>query len=310
VHRSRGELARVAGFGLITVAFAVSQPFVLVGLPLALLLIAYGPRNVPAALILGAVLTGAALGERAGLWWFERGWPLLLGGTFVWVAGWWPNWRFTGQALAAVWVAAAVAALVFVVSPGAWLDVDSLVAARANQAAESAAQLLGERADGAVRALMQRVVSLQVSLFPALLGVSSLGALGLAVTIRGWLAGGSQGAFGQLRRFRFNDHLVWVWLAGLVLVLAPIGDIADRVGSNAVLFMGALYVVRGLAVLLSLVGGISLVAGILGGLVALLLYPILALLVVAMFVVGLGDTWLNVRARIQARNDRRSSGNG
>lgn len=310
MHLSRGELARVAGFGLITVAFAVSQPFVLVGLPLALLLIAYGPRSVPAALILGAVLTGAVLGERTGLWWFERGWPLLLGGTFVWVAGWRPAWRFTGQALAAIWLAVAVAALVFVVSPGAWLDVDTLVATRANQAAESAAQLLGQRADETVRALMQRVVSLQVSLFPALLGVSSLGALGLAVTIRGWLAGGSQEAFGQLRRFRFNDHLVWVWLAGLVLVLAPIGDIADRVGSNAVLFMGALYVVRGMAVLLSLVGGISLLAGILGGLVALLVYPILALLLVAMLVVGLGDTWLNVRARIQARNDRRSSGNG
>jgi hypothetical protein len=310
VHRSRGELARVAGFGLITVAFAVIQPFVLVGLPLALLLIAYGPRNVPAALILGAVLTGAALGERSGLWWFERGWPLLLGGTFVWVVGWRPNWRFTGQALAAIWLAVAVAALVFVVSPGAWLDVDTLVAARANDAAEAAAQLLGERADDTVRALMQRVVSLQVSLFPALLGVSSLGALGLAVTVRGWLAGGSQAAFGQLRRFRFNDHLVWVWLIGLALVLAPIGNIADRVGSNALLFMGALYVVRGMAVLLSLLGGISLLVGILGGLVALLVYPILALLLVATLVVGLSDTWLNVRARIQARNDRRSSGNG
>jgi hypothetical protein len=72
------------------------------------------------------------------------------------------------------------------------------------------------------------------------------------------------------------------------------------VGSNAVFFMGALYALRGLAVVLSLVGGISVAAGVIGGLVALLISPILAVGVAAMLVIGLGDTWLNLRSRVGA----------
>jgi hypothetical protein len=142
------------------------------------------------------------------------------------------------------------------------------------------------------------VVAFQVLLFPALLGVSSIGALGVAVAIRAWLTGDSGTIFGKMRSFRFNDHLVWVWLVGLILVLAPVGPIAERIGGNAVFFMGALYILRGMAVLLSLVGGISVTAGVLGGLAAVLLYPILALMLSVMLIVGLGDTWLNVRSRV------------
>ena len=135
-----------------------------------------------------------------------------------------------------------------------------------------------------------------------MLGVSSLGGLGVAVAVRNWLAGDTGKVFGRVRNFRFNDHLVWAWLLGVVLILAPIGHIADRIGGNAVFFMGALYVLRGMAVLLSRVGGIPVAAGIFGGLVALLLYPILALLLAVMLIVGLGDTWLNVRSRLSPRD--------
>ncbi|HSG82829.1 MAG TPA: hypothetical protein VLC48_11290, partial [Gemmatimonadota bacterium] len=75
--------------------------------------------------------------------------------------------------------------------------------------------------------------------------------------------------------------------------------------SNAVFFMGALYVLRGLAVLLSLVGGISVAAAVLAGAVAVLISPILALALCAMLVVGLGDTWLNVRDRIRVGEEER-----
>jgi len=67
---------------------------------------------------------------------------------------------------------------------------------------------------------------------------------------------------------------------------------------------------RTAAVVLSLSGGISVMAGILGGLVALVLYPVLVVMAGAMLIVGLGDTWLNVRARMKARGDRQSPGNG
>lgn len=294
----RGDLARLAGFGLVTLALSVTQPLVLVGLPLVLMLVAFGPRSVTAALVVGIGVTVAVLGDRSGLWWFERGWALLLAGCFVWISDWRSDWGFAAKALATVWLAAMVAALIFAMRPAVWLDINALMASRANEAATTAVRLLGERADDTVRAWVQRIVALQVAVFPALIGVSSVAALGVVGSIHRWL-GDSRTRFGELRNFRFNDHLVWVWLIGVALILAPIGGIADRIGGNAVLFMGALYVVRGAAVVLSLLGGISLTVGILGGLVAILIYPILALLTGAMLIVGLGDTWLNVRARVR-----------
>ncbi len=297
----RAELARLAGFGLVTLVFAVTQPLVLIGLPLAMLVVAFGPREFRSAVVVMAVVLVSVLGERSGLWWFERGWPLVLAGAFVWITGWRPGWGFFARALTALVVSAAVVALIFLLRPTAWSGVDALMAAKSADAAQRALSLLGDRADAAARGLVPRIVGLQVAVFPALLGVSSLGALGMAVAIRGWLAGEVDQTFGRLRSFRFSDHLVWVLLLGLVLVLAPVGALADRVGSNVVFFMSVLYVLRGLAVLLSLIGGVSVVAGVLGGLAMLIVYPILAVVLLVMLAVGLSDTWLNLRARIQAR---------
>ena len=294
----RGQFGRILGFAAIAVVFAVVQPFLLVGVPLALLLIAHGPHGVRSGIIATAILVMAFLGDRSGLWWFERGWALVLAGTFVWTVGWRPGWSFSAQSLAALGLTVAAAALILATSPSVWLDVDALMTARVSQSAQTAAEVIGTSANDVVVSLMQRVVAFQVLVFPALLGVSSIGALGVAVAVRAWLRGDSGSVFGKLRSFRFNDHLVWFWLLGLILVLTPVGPVAERVGGNAVFFMGALYVLRGMAVLLSLVGGISVTAGILGGLVAVLLYPILALMLSIMLIVGLGDTWLNVRSRV------------
>ncbi len=213
------------------------------------------------------------------------------------MAAWRPGWSFSTRALAALGLAAAATVAICAVNPAVWLELDATMGMRAAQATEAATKLLGERADERIGSLMQKVAGLQVAVFPALLGVSSLSALGAAVSVRSWLAGEAGRAFGQLRRFRFNDHLIWFWLVGLVLVLAPAGELARRVGGNAVFFMGALYAVRGLAVVLSLIGGISIFAGVIGGLVALLVSPILAAGLGVMLVIGLGDTWLNLRSR-------------
>ena len=297
---SRGELTRAAGFAIVTLAFGVTQPFVLIGLPLALFLVAWGPRSAWTAALVGGSLALAFLGERTGLWWFERGWPLLAAGMYLWVSAWRPAWGFSARALSALAMAALAATAICVASPTVWLELDASMAARAAQASRAAMTLLGERADDTVAALMRKVAGFQVAVFPALLGVGSLGALGAAVTLRSWMAGEAGRTFGQLRNFRFNDHLIWLWLVGLALLLAPLGEIAGRVGGNAVFFMGALYVVRGFAVLLSLIGGISVVAAVVGGVIALLISPILALAMVVMLAVGLGDTWLNLRSRVSS----------
>ncbi len=87
-------------------------------------------------------------------------------------------------------------------------------------------------------------------------------------------------------------------MGGLALLLMPLGDIAQRVGGNAVFFMGALYVLRGLAVLLSLIGGVSWAFGVTAVIVAVLIAPLLVLFLGVALMVGLGDTWLDVRRRL------------
>jgi hypothetical protein len=107
------------------------------------------------------------------------------------------------------------------------------------------------------------------------------------------LGEGDQG-LGPLRHFRFNDHLVWLLVAGLLLLVVQWGDALVRLGSNTVVFMGALYALRGAAVFMFVSGGLSLIgyATFFVGLV--LAAPVV--LGVAM-VIGIGDTWLDIRAR-------------
>lgn len=301
----RRALTRAVGFGLVTLVFAPVPPLVLVGLPLTLLLVATGPRNAWSAVVVAVVIGLVLIGARTGLWWFTRGWPLLLGGTFVVMAAWRPASSFSATALASLGLAVLIAAAVFALSPGAWLDIDTLMATQVAEQTEAWSVRLGLADEESAQSILRQAAGLQVALFPAFLGVSSLGALGLAVTVRDRLAGEAGRGVGKLRGFRFNDHLVWVWLLGLALIVAPVGAIADRVGGNAVLFMGLLYVLRGFAVMLTLVGGVSVLAGVIGGFVALLLYPLFVFAAAVALIVGLGDTWLNIRARVRSRDAER-----
>ena len=133
--------------------------------------------------------------------------------------------------------------------------------------------------------------------FPALLGLSSMAALGVAWWVYVRLSSGSDQGVGPLRDFRFNDHLVWVFIAGVVLLLTPWEDILARVGANTVVFMGALYALRGAAVILFLSGGLSLF-GYVMLIFGLIFLPPLVL--TGAMVIGIGDTWLDVRRRLRS----------
>lgn len=295
------DYRRVAGFALVTIAFAVTQPLFLAGIPLMVLLVAFGPRNVRAAIIVGAIIALIALGQRGELWWFDRGWPLLIAGTFVWITGLRNGWSFSARALAAVALAAAIVAVFAAISPRVWQELEASMTARSIRSIDTALALFGEGLDTRLKSIVSQMARLQVAVFPALLGVSSLGALGFAVAARHRFVGGVKPAIGSLKSFRFNDHLIWIWLAGLALILAPVGQLAERVGSNAVVFMGALYVLRGFAVVFTLFEGVSILTGVLGGLIALLVTPLLVIALAAALAVGVGDTWIDVRERIRAR---------
>jgi hypothetical protein len=129
--------------------------------------------------------------------------------------------------------------------------------------------------------------------FPALLGLASLSALGFSWWLYKRVSRSPDPGIGALKDFRFNDQMVWILILGMVALLLSSGAI-ERVGVNALVFMGALYALRGAGVVLFLTGGFSLFGGILLLVGFFLLAPFMVL--GAMFI-GLGDTWFDLRNR-------------
>lgn len=300
---SRGWPRAVGLFVVVLVSSAFVHPGVLIGVPLALLLAAKGFGNLLSTTVIALVVlivAGGRNGPFDGIWYVERAWALLLGGWFLALTMLVPAWRLTSKALAAAGCSLAVAVGILAFRAGAWQTLDREVT-RAMQAEVDATidaiTILG--GPGTLSAEMvetaQSIAAAQVSVFPALLGIESLAALALAWWARGKLLGVPGQGIGPLRDFRFNDHLVWVLVAGLVLLVASqSGAALGRVGSNAVFFMSALYALRGAAVYLFVSGGLSLFGSVflllLFAFVPTLLFGIAAL-------IGVGDTWLDLRAR-------------
>lgn len=303
-----GGWLRAAGLAVLTLGLSVLQPAVLVALPfvlLALLLPARGVGLLLAATLAAVVVVGA--GPGGGLWYVERGWAILLGGWFVGLTLRWPKSRFFPRALGAVAGAYAVSALVFRARPRSWPVVDWLVTDRMRAGvgtALSAVRTLGGEGGAAVELAdaIYRTMEMQGVVFPALLGLASLSALGVAWWAWVRLARESDRGLSPVRDFRFNDQLVWIFVLGLGLVLLGSSGAWDRLGTNVVVFMGALYALRGAAVLLFLNGGISVMGSLLVGLAFVFVAPVVA---AGALVVGLGDTWLDLRerARSAARPD-------
>lgn len=301
--REGREWLRALGLGALTVALSVVQPGVLVALPFALLALFLPARGL-GVLLAAAVAAFLVVGgdPGSGMWYLERGWAILLGGWFLGLTLRWPTSRFFPRALGAVAGSYGVAALVFRVRPESWSVVEWMVTDRMRAGlatALSAVRSLGSGGAGSpeLTAAVYRTLEAQGVVFPALLGLASLSALGVAWWVWVRLARGSGGGLGPLREFRFNDQLVWVFVFGLALVLVGSSGAWDRLGTNVVVFMGALYALRGAAVLLFLNGGVSLLGSVLVAAAFLLVAPVLA---AGALVVGLGDTWLNLRERARS----------
>ena len=111
------------------------------------------------------------------------------------------------------------------------------------------------------------------------------------------LSAGSGLGLAPLREFRFNDHLVWLLLLGLALIVFGAGEGWTSAGGNTVVFMGGLYTMRGAAVLLFLNGGLIGLGFLLVAVGMLVLAPVL---IMGALLVGVGDTWLDLRSKAEA----------
>ena len=95
--------------------------------------------------------------------------------------------------------------------------------------------------------------------------------------------------------FGFSDQLVWGWVIGLGLALVPEPSWAALAGANVLLVWGALYAMRGLAVLVT-VGRRTPTAVLVA--LAMVTVILLPFVLGGLTIVGLADTWLDFRRRL------------
>lgn len=297
------EWHRALALVLFVVATAVVNPFVLLGLPFVVMAVGFRVRR-SWALAVAALVAVGILGRPldGGLWYVERGWMLLASGWFVALTLAWPAARLSNRALGSVLGAAGVAVGLFALRPGMWSVVDWRIRDRlmggVAQALAILAEVQGEEGlpEGLADSVYQ-TAEIQAQLFPASLALGTMAGLAVAWWLFSRLAEGRRGALGSVREFRFDDQWVWLFLVGVAAVVVGTSGTWERAGSNAVVFMGGLYVLRGAAVLLFLSGGVSVLGAIFLAVAMLLVAP---LVLGAALVVGLGDTWLDVRTRVRA----------
>jgi hypothetical protein len=249
-----------------------------------------------------ALLVAVGVPARGGLWYLERGWALVLAGCFVVLTMRWPRSRFFTRAFAAVSTTAVVVGLLLMVRPGSWSMIDWLVTERVMRTYSLITQTFMTIDSEASLSTTQLnsifdLAVLQGRYFPALLGLSSLSALAVAWWAYVRLSAGSNLGLGPLREFRFNDHFMWLLLTGLALIVLGAGEAWTRAGSNAVVFMGGLYALRGAAVLLFINGGVTGFGVLFLAVGMLVLSPVL---IMGALVVGVGDTWLDLRSKAMA----------
>lgn len=313
MSRRRWTLARAGVLTLVVALLAPVDPVVLLAVPTALVVLAFhrGAPLAMAAAVLALLWAFRGIGaETDPLWSAVRGWSLVLGGAFVAVTAARGRWSPVGRALAAVCVTGALTALAGWVRPGLLAELDWWVQRDLSGAALAAQRWLPDGLAGAPDAwTLVEAQSWRETLHPALLGFASLASL----VVGGWAAGrlaGEEATLGAFRDFRFSDHLAWGLAAGLVALLAaPAGEPLGRLGANAVAFIGGLYLLRGVAILYCVGRAAAATAwsAALWVVAGVLLYP---LALAAALLLGLGDTWTDVRGRLVGRLAARRAGRG
>jgi hypothetical protein len=136
------------------------------------------------------------------------------------------------------------------------------------------------------------------ALFPSMLALESLIALAIAWAVYHRIGRERLGPpLAALKDFRFSDQFVWGLVAGLAMVVAPGFGAMSALGANLLVFFGAMYALRGVGVgLWFLSPGRVLMA-------FLIVFAVVFPLVLGVLGVGLGvgDTWLNWRARAKPK---------
>lgn len=246
------------------------------------------------------------------------GWALLSAGAFGALGVWRRDSAtpFLPRGLRAVFAAVLVAGMGIVVVPGGPSRIANTVAAEAGRRAEASrtgwrqmtemAEWKQFVAQNPSAGTMADLVESELSslpdttriLYPSLAALEVLAALALAWAVYHRIGRARLGPpLGRLRDFRFNDQMVWGVVAGLAMVLVPGLALVRAVGANLLVFFGALYTIRGIGVFLWILSPGRLASALLI-LVAVLFWNILGVMALGL---GVGDTWLDWRARARPK---------
>jgi hypothetical protein len=258
-----------------------------------------------AVMLLVLVFRAGSLGTDSG-WFMQRGWCLLTGGLFVALtAARRPRGLFD-RGLGTVTLATTAIALTAMLRPGFGRALDGWMEIQIREAATTAYAILAADPEASsssigesVRAAIETWAVFQHDVYPALLALATMAALAV-----GWYFAGRHGEDYErppaVREFSFRDELIWILVAGLMLLVLPFGGSAFRVGENATLFMVALYLARGGAILawIATAAATSGWTWVFLAVGTVLAYPFVF---GAALVLGVGDTWWHLRDRLAAR---------
>jgi hypothetical protein len=281
----------------------------LVGLPCAALLIAapdrFG-RSLPLAGLLGAASLallvfgggGGASGSRlAGV---TSAYIVLVTAAFVTEVLLHPG-PFLRHALRAMTVAGIATAVLIQVMWGA--DGWAALAWEATRQAGLTMGFIVERAPDAFP-LYEPIVRFVSVTWPGMLALQTLAGLALAWQLHLRLTSPALGEpLARFRDFRMGDAWVWGMVAWLGVLILPVSGALQVAGTNLGLVAGALYVLRGAAIVAAFAEafGISAVALVIAaGAAAALALPLIFVLP-GLCTLGITDTWYQYRRRLAAR---------
>ena len=291
----KSDWLRAGVLCIVVLLTSTARPSVLVAVPFLLLV---GTNTLRGYAIFGASLIAIIIvmvGPYDGMWYLERGWALLLGGCFVGLSIARPKMKISDRALEAVFGALVLVAILMTLMSGAWDIVDWVISDRVRATVAQVIALGGSEglAPALITALYQTAEA-QILIFPALTALASMSALLLSWWLFIFFSGRSKEALGSVKNFRFNDHLIWMLVVGLFLLFTRWSEPLQRLGSNAVVFIGALCAVRGAAVIVFITGGFS-VLGYAMTLLGLVIVPPIVL--GGAVLIGIADIYLDFRKR-------------
>ena len=241
-----------------------------------------------------------------------RGWALLLAASFGLVSLWSDVMPFFTRALCSVALALAVGFGIALSSPSGIARFDHTAGEEFARRVATDVQLIEERrstpewqqmaerlpAFDAVyddtEDILREIPARSSALLPALLALESLAALGVGWALYRRISSVKIGPpLGRLADFRFNDQLIWGLAVGATLCLLPQFEEGKTAGYNLLTFFGFLYLIRGTGVLGWIAKGRYVVIFLLT-----LIPQVFLLFVVITLALGLGDTWFDLRRRV------------